>query len=142
MLYGLCVSLLQNEAGAASQLLGLLTRRRSSATPGSTPSAGPSTAATPSRRRSSTELPAALTPAAAAAAAAVGGGSSQQQQQQGGQDQQETLMWASLKQKMGLPEGPVHAPERQLPAAPVKTTQVMGAACPKGQMWGFGVGCH
>jgi hypothetical protein len=33
-------------------------------------------------------------------------------------------MWASLKQKMGLPEGPVHAPERHLPTAPVKTTQV------------------
>jgi hypothetical protein len=27
---------------------------------------------------------------------------------------------------MGLPEGAVHAPERQLPAAPVKTIQVRG----------------
>lgn len=33
-------------------------------------------------------------------------------------------MWGSLKEKMGLPEGPVHAPLRQLPATPVKTVQV------------------
>jgi hypothetical protein len=40
-------------------------------------------------------------------------------------------MWATLKERMGLPEGHVHAPERQLPAAPVKTLQVGG----KGLEW-------
>jgi hypothetical protein len=35
------------------------------------------------------------------------------------------LLWGSLKQKMGLPEGPVGAlKERQLPAAPTKAVQV------------------
>jgi hypothetical protein len=43
--------------------------------------------------------------------------------------------WATLKERMGLPEGHVHAPERQLPAAPVKTLQVGG----KGVGWVGGV---
>jgi hypothetical protein len=46
-----------------------------------------------------------------AAAAAVGSSHGQQH-------------WASLKQKMGLPEGPLHLKEKELPVAPIKSLQV------------------
>jgi hypothetical protein len=137
----------QNESGAAAQLMGLLTRRRTSSTPATgiaaaaaaaagllaagggshgsshaatAPSSGAATP--PSRRRSSssTEVP---------VAGAGAAGAHQQQQRAGQQQPQHTsphgaLLWGSLKQKMGLPEGPVHASVRQLPHQPAKSVQV------------------
>lgn len=42
-------------------------------------------------------------------------------------------MWGSLRQKMGLPEGPVGPlKDRQLPDAPAKAVQVQDAGAPSG----------
>uniref|UniRef100_A0A383VLC9 Uncharacterized protein n=1 Tax=Tetradesmus obliquus TaxID=3088 RepID=A0A383VLC9_TETOB len=108
----------QVEAGAASQLLGLLTRRRGSTTP-----AAASAATTPSDTSAAASRRTSLIEAAAgssAAAAAAGGAAASHGQ----------LLWGSLKQKMGLPEGAVgHLRERQLPAAPTKFVQAHAGGC-------------
>ncbi|KAF6246115.1 hypothetical protein COO60DRAFT_1230453 [Scenedesmus sp. NREL 46B-D3] len=106
----------QVEAGAASQLLGLLTRRRGSnaSAPASAATTPSDTSAAASRRTSHTE---------AAAAAAAGGGA-------GPAGNHGQLLWGSLKQRMGLPEGAVGPlKERQLPAAPAKFVQAHAGGC-------------
>lgn len=110
----------QVEAGAASQLLGLLTRRRGSS---STASEGG-----PSRRSSTTDAAAGTPPAGQgmppAAAGAGGSGTSAGSATGAAGSATGAVMWTSLKHKMGLPDAPVGAvKERQLPAQPAKFVQ-------------------
>eukprot|EP00879_Flechtneria_rotunda_P010997 GHRR01011491.1.p1 GENE.GHRR01011491.1~~GHRR01011491.1.p1 ORF type:complete len:553 (+),score=196.54 GHRR01011491.1:156-1814(+) len=107
----------QVEAGAASQLLGLLTRRRSSA---AASTSGEASAANSRRSSQNDTLLQTATSAASTAspsAAAAGGNHGQ-------------LMWASLKQKMGLPDAFVEPlQERELPSAPTKRIQAHTGGC-------------